>query len=289
MNILKEQEFEYIRDYIHDQSGMFLDDTKTYLIRQRVGGILKQFDVSSFKELVVKMKFGLNFSQKEILISAITTNETFFFRDNHPFETFYTYLMPKLLSVTENQGINGLEKKKNIWCAGCSTGQEPYSLAILINEYIKNKSLIKKAGNYINITATDIDIVAIAYAKKGLYTRIELDRGLSKSRQNTYFTKEKDNWKIKTELTEMINFYQLSLLKNISGIFFGKFDVIFARNVLIYFNEKTRNEIINQFFRILNSDGYLILGSSENLYGYNELFVSENVGNTILYKKIGNN
>lgn len=288
---ISKKNFLIIRDYIHSISGIFLDMDKDYLIKQRLEPLLRLYSIDSFDVLSDMIKNETINNYKEDIISSITTNETLFFRDKHPFDTFYNYLLPKMLiQIRHKFMLNNFQKSEksiNIWCAGTSTGQEPYSLAILINEYITANFLPGFYKNSFYILATDISKQVIEQSKQGIYNQVEISRGLSDERLTKFFIKNKQNWQICPEVRNMIDFRQSSLH---DSMFFTEtqimFDIIFARNILIYFDFETKEKVILKFHKQLVTEGFLILGASENLYGYEHLFKSVTYGNTLLYKKI---
>jgi len=283
-------DFKIISDYILRICGIYLPYEKEYLVRQRFIFLLEKFNLKDYSQLANLVKSGLVSSmQKEMLISAITTSETSFFRDNHLFETLKKNYLPNIISKIENNLLSKLNanSKINIWSAAASTGQEPYSIAIMIDEFVKSANFPNLFFNQFQIFATDIDNISIDYALKGYYSQAEVNRGLKNDSLEKYFTLTDGKWKIKDEIKKIINFSKISLHENYAfQRFTQKFDLIFARNVLIYFDDKTKTYILNQFHKLLNNDGFLILGATENLYGMQSNFESINFGNIILYKPI---
>jgi len=282
--------FNIISEYIRKVCGIHLPYEKEYLIRQRLTQVFERMKITSFNQLVDLIKSGtVNAIQREIIISAITTNETFFFRDTHPFKTFKSNILPHLISKIQlrQQNRASVLSKINIWSAAASTGQEPYSIAISIDEYLKENNLPNLLFSQFQILATDIDSVTLDYAQNGAYTQLEVNRGLRTDHLEKYFSKQNDKWKIRDEIRKIIQFYRMSLHDSFSmNKLMQTFDVIFARNVLIYFDDATKRQILTQFFKLLAKDGFLVLGSSENLYGLDTNFESQIIGSTILYKPV---
>ena len=282
------EDFVFIRDYIHKISGIFLDYEKEYLIRQRIEPILKDVKVESFAEFSNIIKDGRSLRFKESIISAITTNETSFFRDDHPFKTFYKYIIPKLIDKIRRNKENKdkAPTKIRIWSAACSTGQEAYSISMLIDEYLYKNGIFNITKKDFYILATDIDTPVLKAAMTGCYDKMAISRGISDDRLKKYFVGSENKWEIKNELKEMVDFQKCSLHEGISNARFGgTFDVILARNVLIYFDTKTKDEILSRIHQLMLEDSFLILGATENLYGLSNKFESVTFENSLLFKK----
>lgn len=283
------EDFVFIRDFIHKISGIYLDYEKEYLIRQRIAPILKEIKVDSFGEFTRIIKEGRSLRFKESIISAITTNETSFFRDDHPFKTFFDYIMPKLIDKIRRLKENNPKHspKIRIWSAACSSGQEPYSVAMLINEYLVKKAIFNISKNDFYILATDIDGPVLKDAVSGIYDKMAISRGLSEERLKKFFIPNGNKWEIKDELKEMVDYQKCSLHEGISTARLGgTFDVILARNVLIYFDIKTKDDILLRINQLMQDDSFLILGATENLYGMSGKFQSVNFDNTLVFRKI---
>jgi len=285
---IQKSQFLIIRDYIHRITGIFLGNEKEYLVKQRLEPIFENLNVKSFDQLITKLSHGLSVQQKEMIITAITTNETSFFRDIHPFNTFYNYILPHLILLIRYKKTSGSKDlgKVTIWCVGASTGQEPYSLAMLINEYLLAKQLPDFMRRQFTIIATDIDESAIEQAKSGLYRQSEITRGLSEQRINKYFRPVGNRWQLDQSILSMV-VYQKGLIHD--ELFMRQLnepvDVIFSRNILIYFDEATRRRVVSHFHRLLTNESFLFLGVTESLFGYSALFESHTFGNTIFYRK----
>lgn len=281
---LTNKEFLHLRGYIHKLCGILVDENKEYLIKQRLEPIVEEFGYKSFAELCEHLSFppiGL----REKIIIAITTNETFFFRDGGPFDTFKKYLIPdlaKLIIERKNKSFMRKGAKVRIWCVACSTGQEPYSLAMLINEFCATTSENITMEDF-SILTTDINTDVLAQAMQGRYNQLEVNRGLDESRLAKYFRQDGNDWFISNELQSIIEFKKLNLADSFLSL--GGFDIILCRNVLIYFDDKTKTRILNEIHHLLSEDGTLLLGSSENIYGLCDNFKSTNVDGTLLFKK----
>lgn len=283
---LSQYEFERLTDYIEKISGISIPGDKKYLIHLRLTPLVVEAGCMSFLDYYNKLAVTNSTEMNDQIINAITTNETFFFRDNHPFETFESNILPELTQLArDRKERNHLRKgaKIGILCAGCSTGQEPYSIAMLIHRYITHNKVMNTRFEDFNILAIDISSDALAIAIKGEYNEIEINRGLPDILREMYFKKIGSNWYINNDLKKIIQFRNLNLLE--AQLYLGGFDVIFCRNMMIYFNQETKMKILEQFHYLLSEHGYLILGGSENIYSHSTKFESVTYGNTILYKK----
>lgn len=282
-------EFEILRSYIRGVSGIALGTDKMYLVKQRLEPLVLSEGCASFSEFVNKLSNENPEVLRDNIILSITTNETSFFRDVHPFETFDRHLLPKLgdLARRRRQMLANSESERpvvHILSVGSSSGQEPFSIAMLAYEYARANRYSGIHENDFGILATDISKKVLQKAVSGQYTDAEINRGLTPDRINRYFEKSGSDWRIAEPLRNMVRFLYLNINDPhpVSGM---KFDVIFCRNVLIYFDGKTKSKIFSKLYDILSDDGYLILGSMENTYMLTDMFDSAHFGNTILYKK----
>jgi len=290
---LSQQEFELLRQYIHNICGLAISDNKSYLIRQRLEPLVLKSGCSSFSEFYNELRKGFSGSSKvlpqvkEKLINAITTHETSFFRDVHPFETFKGHILPKL-AKTIIQRKSGSKQRKGakvrLWSAGAATGQEPYSLAMLIHEFTDSAVLFPDVvKDDFGLLATDISSKMIAKSMKARYSQFEIKRGLNSERLHKFFFKEQEQWTIKSEIRTMVEFRQINLIEPFRML--GGFDVILCRNVLIYFDNQTKTRILDQFNDILAKNGWLILGATENIFNISDKFKAVHCGETLLYQK----
>lgn len=248
------QEFNILRDYLKKSSGLVITEDKIYLLESRLMPVAKQFNLPDLSALARAVSMGADRALLNQVMEAMTTNETSFMRDVKPFDRFKKIMLPYLLEEKK------LTKQLRIWCAACSSGQEPYTLAMLLKE-----EAAKLAGWQIDIVATDISTEILDRAKAGTYTQFEVQRGLPIQFLVKYFTQNGDKWQIKPELQQMIQFKPGNLLENFTGL--GKFDIIFCRNVLIYFDAPTKGEILGRMQTVLNKPGYLVLGGAETVIG----------------------
>jgi chemotaxis protein methyltransferase CheR len=275
--------FDELRRLIHRISGIVVADDKEYLIRHRLEPLVRRGSCRDFDEFRKKLSSNVDLTLQEAIIEAITTQETAFFRDNHPFETFRQQVLPALLQNARGAKNPSGGARIRLWCAGAATGQEAYSLAMLVCEYLELHRNCGFAQRDFSILATDISGAATATATAGKYERRDIDRGLSPALSQRYFDQESGCWVARPILREMLEFRRLNLTQPFTGL--GKFDAIFCRNVLIYFDEPTRRRICEQFIQMLPDGGWLVLGSAENLYGLNTRFESVRFGDTLLFRK----
>lgn len=272
---LSDQEFYAWAKYIYDICSIDLDKSKTYLIETRLKDALKESAAKSFAELLVKVRGDTTRKLRKKVIDAITTNETSFFRDNSPFDLLQHKLVPELIDRRSRPGMNRIPLR--IWSAACSTGQEVYSILIVLKE------LLNDFNRYdIRILGTDISDQAVAQASLGSYTQHELGRGLNPDKISRYFVAEGDRWKINDELRASASFRTLNLFEPYS--FPVPFDIIFCRNVAIYFNEADRIKLFRSLGRVLARDGVLLIGSTESLTGLCPEFVPQRYHRSVFYQ-----
>jgi chemotaxis protein methyltransferase CheR len=251
-------DYEYLRKLLRDHSGLDLSADKQYLIESRLLPLSRKAGLSGISELVQKMKGG-SASIITQVVEAMTTNETFFFRDKTPFDHFRASIIPEILAARAGR------KSIRIWCAAGSTGQEPYSLAMCLKEM--GATL---AGWRLEIIATDLSQEVLEKSKAGIYSQFEVQRGLPIQLLVKYFKQTGEFWQINADIRAMVQHRQLNLLHDFSQL--GTFDVIFCRNVLIYFDQDTKINIFNRLARITEADGFLVLGAAETVVGLTDVF-----------------
>ncbi len=283
---LEQKDFDVLKEYIHQICGIVIQPEKKYLVRQRIEPLVQAYGFKNFYEFCKSLVRHNPVSIRDEIISAIVTNETYFFRDTHPFETFKNYLLPRMEQLVQertNQPHHQKEHKVRIWSAGSSTGQEAYSLAMIIDEYIQSNPSAPINVEDFSIVASDISNIVLTKAISGEYNNAEITRGLPAELKSRYFKQVGENWHLDSCILKMVQYNRINLIE--SFIMLGKFDVIFCRNVLIYFNAETKQKIIDQFHHMLQPKGYLIVGATENLYGLTNKFNSFKHENTHLYFK----
>src|SRR5215212_1849268 len=251
-------EYEYLRKLLRDHSGLDLSDDKQYLIESRLLPLLRKAGIPGIAELVQKVKGGSTALTAQV-VEAMTTNETFFFRDKSPFDHFRDSIMPEMLQARASR------KTIRIWCAAGSTGQEPYSLAICLKEMSTALT-----GWRVEILATDISQEMIEKSKAGIYSQFEVQRGLPIQMLVKYFRQNGELWQVNADIRAMVQHRQLNLLHDFSQL--GMFDVIFCRNVLIYFDQETKIGILKRMARLNEPDGFLVLEAAETVVGLTDAF-----------------
>lgn len=255
---MNEQDLKIICDFAKEQAGIVLNLSKAYLVESRLGALAVEHGFVDIGALARGLKLAPQAVKKDV-VDALTTNETFFFRDKTPFTLFEENILPSLLKA-RTAGA-----KIRIWCAAASTGQEPYSLAMMI---LKHKRALGLRS--VEIVATDISSAAIKRAKDGLYTQFEVQRGLPVQMLMEHFTQEGTQWRISEEIRSMVKFSELNLMAPFAQV--GNVDVVFCRNVLIYFNSDTKRKVLDGVAAILKPDGFLVLGAAETMMGHSEKF-----------------
>lgn len=268
------EDIKVISRLVDDLCGIVLDESKGYLIESRLSGVAAEAGCASFSELYYKARHGSDRALRTKIINAITTNETLFFRDTSPFEALQHKALPELFDAKAGSAF---PKRLRIWSAACSTGQEPYSLAMVLHELIPDI-----ASWDIKITATDISDQAIAQASRGQYAEHEIRRGMPPRLLEKYFAKDGNNWKVKDELRALIAFQRINLLEPFTAL--GTFDVILCRNVAIYFKPDVRRELFERLARQLAPHGYLFAGSSESLSDLGPRFMPHKHCRAVFYR-----
>ena len=252
-------DFEYLRQLVHHHSAVVLFGDKTYLAELRLQPIVESAGLASIADLVNYLQTKPFNSIHVQTIEALVTNETSFFRDSQPFKALKEYVLPELIKQ------RAIERSLNIWCAACSNGQEPYSIAILIHEHFSTLT------NWsIRLIASDFSTKVLARAREGHYNQLEINRGLPKNIRDRYFQRLETDWQIKEEIRQMVDFRQLNLLQSWSSL--PQFDIIFLRNVLIYFDVVTKKALLKKIKQQLRPDGYLFLGSGETTISLDKSF-----------------
>ena len=250
--------------------GIILGDNKQYLVNSRLDKLMIENGIGSLIELVARLNQSPGSALYVSVVDAMTTNETSWFRDYYPYDFLAEQLLPQMATAN---------KELRIWSAASSSGQEPYSISIVIDEYMKNKNGLLKP---VKITATDISQTVLNEAKEGLFHQMSLDRGMSSARINRYFESRGSMWALKNEIKNRIDFREFNLLG--SYVTLGKFDVIFCRNVLIYFSAEIKKDILTRIVGALNPRGYLILGGAESIANYSDSFDVVRLKNGLVYQ-----
>ena len=251
-------DYDFLRRLLKERSGLDLSADKQYLVESRLIPLARRAGMPGIAELVAKIKGGAEALTTDV-VEAMTTNETFFFRDKVPFDHFRDSIMPEILKARAGR------KSIRIWCAAGSTGQEPYSLAMCLKEM--SAAL---AGWRVEIIATDLSQEVLEKSKAGIYSQFEVQRGLPIQMLVKYFKQSGEFWQINADIRAMVQHRQLNLLHDFSQL--GVFDVIFCRNVLIYFDQDTKINIFNRLAKATEADGFLVLGAAETVVGLTDVY-----------------
>jgi chemotaxis protein methyltransferase CheR len=252
-------DYDYLRKLLKERSGLVLSADKQYLVESRLLPLARKIGAPHLSDLVMKLKAPGAEPLIVDVVEAMTTNESFFFRDKIPFEHFKDYMLPNLLKA------RAARRSIRIWCAAASTGQEPYSLAMILKEMA-----LQLAGWRFEIIATDLSNEVLEKARAGLYSQFEVQRGLPIQLLMKYFTQAGETWQIAPEIRAMVQYRPLNLLADFTHL--GSFDIVFCRNVLIYFDQVTKVGVLERLARITEQDGYLVLGAAETVVGLTEVF-----------------
>jgi chemotaxis protein methyltransferase CheR len=253
------EDFGYLRKLLKERSGLVLAPEKQYLAESRLLPLARRNGMHTLTELIAKLKTPQAATLASDVVDAMTTNETFFFRDKVPFEQFRDAIMPALLAARAR------EKRIRIWCTACATGQEPYSLAMAL------KGMgAAFAGYKVQILATDLCAEVLERARAGIYSQFEVQRGLPIQQLVKFFSQIGERWQIAPEIRAMVQFRTLNLLADFKPL--GTFDLVFCRNVLIYFDQPTKTAVLNRMARQMPDDGFLLLGAAETVVGLTESF-----------------
>lgn len=267
-------DFELFRVFLEKACGILLGSNKQYLVSSRLNKLMEQQGIKTLGELVQRMQAQPRGGLKEQVVDAMTTNETLWFRDTYPFEVMKTRVLPELIKGNPGQRLR-------IWSAASSSGQEPYSLSMMLDEFEKTNLGQLKAG--VQIVATDLSGSMLNAAKSGEYDSLAMGRGLSQERLNRYFdARGPGRWALKPAIKNRVEFRALNLLDSYASL--GKFDVVFCRNVLIYFSAEVKKDILTRIHATLKPGGYLFLGASEALNGLPDHYQMVQCSPGIIYK-----
>ena len=253
------QDFDFLRKLLKDRSGLVLAAEKQYLAESRLLPVARRHSLGGVTELVTVLRDDASAPLTMEVVEAMTTNESFFFRDKVPFDHFRDTIMPALMAARAK------EKRLRIWCTAAATGQEPYSLAMSLKAM---GALL--SGWRVEILATDIATEILEKAKTGIYSQFEVQRGLPIAQLVKFFTQVGESWQIVPELRAMVQFRPLNLLNDFKPL--GSFDLVFCRNVLIYFDQPTKIDVLNRLARQMPDDGFLVLGAAETVIGLTDSF-----------------
>jgi chemotaxis protein methyltransferase CheR len=253
-------QYEYLGRFLKERSGLVLLPQKQYLVESRLMPVVRRNGLGDLGALLYRLKAPDAEPLRVAVTEAMTINESFFFRDKIPFDRFRDTILPALIEA------RALRKRVRIWCAAAATGQEPYSLAMILREAAE-----RLEGWRVEILATDINNEMIEKARAGLYTQFDVQRGLPIQMLIRHFEQVGELWRIKEDIRRMVQFRQFNLLEDFSSL--GVFDVVFCRNVLIYFDNSTKTAVFERLVRSLARDGFLVLGAAETVVGLTDMFL----------------
>ena len=256
---MNKSDFDFMAGIIKDSSGLVLGDDKLYLLESRLTPVAHKYKLESLDALVKTLRAAPRGPLLAEVVDAMTTNESFFFRDGKPFDAFRNRFLPEVLKRRESA------RSLRIWCAAASTGQEPYSLAMILLE-----EAAKLQGWNCQILGTDLSKEALARAESGLYTHFEVQRGLSIQRLVKFFEKQGDMWQVKPEVRKLVQYRNFNLLQDPRPL--GTFDIVFCRNVLIYFDQPTKARVLKSIASVMDKDAVLLLGGAETVFGITDIF-----------------
>jgi chemotaxis protein methyltransferase CheR len=251
-------DFDFICQILRQRSGLVLGNDKAYLLESRLLPVARKYRLASFEDLVRLIRVKNDEQVIKDVVEAMTTNESFFFRDTKPFDQFKQIVLPTLMAARPNKQIR-------IWSAACSSGQEPYSLSMILSEMAH-----QLPGWKIDIVGTDLSTEILDRAKEGVYSQFEAQRGLPVTLLVKYFTQVGDRWQINAKIRSMVQYREFNLLTDPRSL--GRFDVVFCRNVLIYFDQPTKGKILNNIAGLMPADGFLFLGGAETVLGITDRF-----------------
>jgi len=270
---LDDKSYHQFREFLEQQCGIVLGANKQYLVKSRLAPLMAKFDVASLSDLVARTLSPMERQLRAVVIDAMTTNETLWFRDEYPFELLKKRILPE---------FKAQRTPLKIWSAASSSGQEPYSIAMSSQEYQQSNPGSLSGG--VQVIGTDISNTMLEHCKYGHYDALALARGLSPERKRKFFENGDNGMlKVKDSVKKLVNFRQLNLLGSYSLM--GRFDIVFCRNVLIYFSPEVKAKILSQIHGVLNQGGYLFLGASESLSGLNQNFDMIRCNPGIIYQK----
>lgn len=267
-------DLDFIRKLVLEQSAIVLDREKAYLVETRLTPLATRLGFESISAMVAKIRHEPVNGTHRMVVDAMTTNETYFFRDIHPFTILRSDILPQLIAAREET------KKLRIWCAACSTGQEPFSVSMLWDD-----AFPKQGGWDVKITATDLSQDVLKKAKSGEFTQMEVNRGLPAPMLVKYFEKDHNIWRVRDRIRSRVSFQELNLAKPFPIL--PKFDLIFLRNVLIYFDLDMKRKILANVRRVMAPDAILFLGAAETTMNIDPAFGSIILGKTVCYKLKG--
>lgn len=271
-NMLGPGDYEAFQKYLQGVCGIVLGRGKEYLVTSRLSGLMNTKGINSVGDLLKQVNSGRNQSLQVSIIDAMTTNETFWFRDVSHFQMLADMIFPEIESK--------LGRSMRIWSSACSSGQEPYNISMTVQKYLSSNPGRLSGG--VEILGTDISSQILGQAKKGVYCGLSASRGMDADLQQRYFLARDNCIEVRPEIRSRVSFRSQNITQNYTLL--GRFDVVFCRNVLIYFSAEKKADIIERIARVLNPGGYLFLGSTESLVSHSDLFNMVRQGGGIVYR-----
>jgi chemotaxis protein methyltransferase CheR len=272
---MNEEEFRLIRDLIYSHCGLFFDNDSKYLLEKRLGKRVSLHNLADFREYYQFLRYDRGKEQElSDVMDILTTNETYFFRESFQLKAFTDEIIPELKADKEKRGDRSLR----IWSAGCSSGEEPYTVAMLLLE------MGCFDGWRVEVIGADISQRVLQQARKAVYRKSAF-RATEEVYINRYFHEQEDGFRISDDVKKMVSFSHLNLFDENRMALLGRMDVIFCRNVIIYFDQNSKKRVIESFFRILREGGYLLLGHSESLMNISTAFTLKHLRNDMVYQR----
>lgn len=273
--LMSEEEFRLIRDLIYDHCGIFFNGESKYLLEKRLTRRLGLLNLVSYKDYYHLLKYDIRKDQElSDLMDVLTTNETYFFREDFQLKAFTDEIVPELMAAKEKKG----DRTLRIWSAGCSTGEEPYTIAMLLLDIARVK------GWRVEIIGTDISQRVLQQARKGVYGKSSF-RATDSRYLDRFFLEQEGSFRISDEVRECVTISQLNLFDHGRLALLGKMDIIFCRNVIIYFDQPAKKRVVETFYNSLRPGGFLLLGHSESLMNISTLFTLRHLKNDMVYQK----
>jgi chemotaxis protein methyltransferase CheR len=268
---LSRASFEFVRALLRRRSAHCLEDDKAYLVETRLLPVARRHGFQSVEDLVLRLRGRRDERLAAELVEAMAIHETFFFRDGHPFDVLRQAVLPELVRRRAQA------RRLNIWSAACSSGQEPYSVALLLRHHFPALS-----GWDVRLLASDLSTAILERARKGRYSELEVSRGLAPELRQAYFHKQGDGWQIRDDVCRMVEFRRI----NLGGVWpeLPPVDLVLLRNVLIYFDMPTRRQVLGRVRRVLRPDGYLLLGGAETTHNLHDEFIPVSFGQTSVFR-----
>lgn len=282
---LSQAAFDDIRKSVHALCGIVVGEDKQYLVKSRLEPVVKRNGLPSYEALAQALRQPNSLPIQEQTVEAITTKETSFNRDGHPFEELRRSILPEIAArlIAKRAASPLLNQKARTWCAAVATGQEAYSVAMAVADFVATRPGLGLTVDDFPIVASDISQIALAKARDGRYAAAELSRGMTPEQRGRFFRPENGDWVVAPSLRRVIEFRRINLVQPLPSM--GGFDLVLCRNILIYLDEATRRRLCQGLHQALNPGGILIVGAAESIYGVTDAFSTERIGNTVVHRR----